>query len=209
MLNKNTRAKKIIQLLKKEYPEAKCALRHKNPLELLIATILSAQCTDERVNIVTEKLFKKYKKAEDYARVSQKELEEDIHSTGFYRNKAKNIRACTKDIVEKHKNKVPNTMEELVSLSGVGRKTANVILGNAYETPGLVVDTHVKRLSNRMGLTKQKDPVKIEFDLHKVIPQKDWTMYSHLLIWHGRKVCTARKAKCDECCINKHCPKII
>ena len=203
------RAKKIISLLKKEYPEAKCALGHQNPLELLIATILSAQCTDERVNIVTEKLFKKYKKAEDYARASQKELEKDIHSTGFYRNKAKNIRACTKDIVGKHKNKVPKTMEELVKLAGVGRKTANVILGNIYETPGLVVDTHVKRLSNRMGLTKQKDPVKIEFDLHTVIPQKEWTIYSHLLIWHGRKVCTARRAKCDECSINKYCPKII
>lgn len=208
-MNTQVRAKKIIQLLKKEYPEAKCALKHKNPLELLIATILSAQCTDERVNIVTEKLFKKYKKAEDYAHVSQKELEEDVHSTGFYRNKAKNIRACTEDIVEKYKNKVPNTMEELVKLAGVGRKTANVILGNAYGTPGLVVDTHVKRLSNRMGLTQEKDPVKIEFDLHKIIPQKEWTMYSHLLIWHGRKVCTARKAKCDECCLNKYCPKII
>ncbi|MBI2027017.1 MAG: endonuclease III [Deltaproteobacteria bacterium] len=208
-VERKERAKEIVKILKKEYPDAQCSLHFSNPLELLIATILSAQCTDERVNKVTQNLFKKYKSAHDYSEASQTELEKDIHSTGFYKNKAKNIRSCCKDIAEKHQSKVPQTMEELTQLAGIGRKTANVILGNIFEIPGLVVDTHVKRLSHRMGLTKQSDPVKIEFDLHKIIPEKDWTNFSHLLIHHGRKICTARKAKCDICCVNKICPKII
>jgi len=208
-VKKQTRALKIIKKLKKEFPHAKCALNYKNPLELLVATILSAQCTDERVNKVTLNLFKKYRSAEDYAESTQAELEKDIHSTGFFRNKAKNIRACCKDIIEKHKGKVPRTLEELVELPGIGRKTANVILGNVFDIPGIVVDTHVRRLSNRMGLTTLQDPVKIEFDLQKIIPQKEWTNFSHLLIWHGRKTCIARKPKCDVCCISDICPKII
>ena len=208
-MTKNELALKIIKSLKKEYPNATCALNYKNPLELLVATILSAQCTDVRVNKVTLNLFKKYKSAEDYAESSQTEFEKDIRSTGFFRNKAKNIRACCKDIIEKHKGRVPKTLEELIKLPGIGRKTANVILGNIFDTPGLVVDTHVKRLANRMGLTKLKDPVKIEFDLHHVIRKKEWTMFSHLLIWHGRKTCVARKPKCDQCCISDICPKLI
>lgn len=203
------RSLKIIQKLKKAYPDAECALNFKNPLELLIATILSAQCTDVRVNKVTKDLFEKYRTAKDYAGTSQKELEKDIRSTGFYRNKAKNIRACCKDIFEKYKGKVPNKMEELIELPGIGRKTANVVLGNVYDIPGIVVDTHVKRLSNRMGLTKLQDPVKIEFDLQKIIPEKEWTLFSHLLIHHGRQICTSRKAMCDKCAISDLCPKLI
>ena len=206
---KNERALKIIKRLKKEFPHAKCALNYKNPLELLVATILSAQCTDERVNKVTLNLFKKYKTVQDYAESSLRELEKDIHSTGFFRNKAKSIRECCKGMIEKHKGKVPRTMEELVKLPGIGRKTANVILGNVFDIPGIVVDTHVRRLSNRMGLTTLQDPVKIEFDLQKIIPQKEWTNFSHLLIWHGRKTCIARKPKCDVCCISDVCPKLI
>ena len=206
---KNERALKIIKYLKKEFPHAKCALNYKNPLELVVATILSAQCTDERVNKVTLNLFKKYKTVQDYAESSLRELEKDIHSTGFFRNKAKSIRECCKGMIEKHKGKVPRTMEELVKLPGIGRKTANVILGNVFDIPGIVVDTHVRRLSNRMGLTTLQDPVKIEFDLQKIIPQKEWTNFSHLLIWHGRKTCIARKPKCDVCCISDVCPKLI
>ena len=208
-VEKQTRALMIIKKLKKEFPHAKCALNYKNPLELVVATILSAQCTDERVNKVTLNLFKKYKTVQDYAESSLRELEKDIHSTGFFRNKAKSIPECCKGMIEKHKGKVPRTMEELVKLPGIGRKTANVILGNVFDIPGIVVDTHVRRLSNRMGLTTLQDPVKIEFDLQKIIPQKEWTNFSHLLIWHGRKTCIARKPKCDVCCISDICPKII
>ena len=199
--------KKILRQLKKLYPDVECALTHQNPLELLISTILSAQCTDERVNMVTPKLFKKYKSARAFASADRKDIEELIRSTGFFRSKAKSIQETAKDILEKHGGKVPDTMEELVKLRGVGRKTANVVLGNAFgKNEGIVVDTHVKRLSKRMGFTKQTDPVKVEQDLVKVIPKKNWTQISHELIWHGRKVCKAIRPKCPECTIAPLCP---
>lgn len=203
---KKKRTLKIIQLLKKAYPEAKCALAHRNPLELLIATILSAQCTDKRVNIVTQDLFRKYKTASDYASAKEETFQQEIRSTGFYKNKARNIIACAKELEKTHGGKVPKTMEELTKLSGVGRKTANVILGNAYGIAGLVVDTHVTRIANLLGLTRQKDPVKIEFDLMPIIPKREWTMFSHLLIQHGRACCVARRPDCTRCPINRHCP---
>jgi endonuclease-3 len=197
----------MIALLKRAYPEAACSLMHRNPLELLVATILSAQCTDARVNKVTPVIFGKYKSATDYAAVSQAELEKDIQSTGFFRNKAKNIRGMAASLVEKYGGKVPQTMEELTSLPGVGRKTANVVLGNAFDSNvGVVVDTHVARLSQRLGLTGHKDPVKIERDLIELVPQKDWTLFSHLLICHGRAVCTARSPQCTGCVLEKICP---
>ena len=201
-----TRATKIITILRKTYPDAKCSLHFSNPLELLVATILSAQCTDERVNIVTKDLFKKYKTAGDYANAPAAELEKDIHSTGFYRNKAKSIQKCAAALLERHGGQVPSTLEELVQLAGVGRKTANVVLGNAFDTPGIVVDTHIQRLSQRMKFTKNTDPVKIEFDLNALVPQKDWTNFCHWMIWHGRKVCTARKPDCPHCPIGDYCP---
>jgi len=180
---------------------------HRNPLELLVATILSAQCTDARVNKVTPVLFAKYKSAADFAGVSQEELEKDIQSTGFFRNKAKNIRGMAARLIEAHGGKVPETMEELTSLPGVGRKTANVVLGNAFDSNvGVVVDTHVGRLSHRLGMTKHKDPVKIERDLMELVPQKDWALFSHLLIHHGRAACTARNPKCTGCPLEKLCP---
>ncbi|HEY7088961.1 MAG TPA: endonuclease III [Tepidisphaeraceae bacterium] len=202
------RVAKVLPILKRTYPEAKCSLDHTNPLELLVATILSAQCTDDRVNIVTKDIFKKYRSAADYARVAPAQLEKDIQSTGFYRNKAKSIRAMAQSLVEQHGGKVPETMEELVDLAGVGRKTANVVLGNAFDKNiGVVVDTHVTRLSNRLGLTKHKtDAVKIEQDLMQVVPQEDWTLWSHLLIHHGRKICQARKPNCTACPILEYCP---
>lgn len=203
------RVSKIFPLLKKEYPNAKCELVHDNPLELLVGTILSAQCTDVRVNIVTKDLFKKYKCAADYADAEQNKLEEDIRTTGFYRNKAKNIIACCKQIVEKHDGQVPGTMEELTALAGVGRKSANVLLGNAFDVPGMVCDTHVIRLSRRLQLSENSDPVKLETDLQKIVPKKrggGWTMFSHLIVWHGRYRCKARKPECDGCVISKHCP---
>lgn len=200
------RASKINSILKREYPESKIALAFCNPLELLISTILSAQCTDERVNVVTTSLFKKYRTAEDYLKVSGKELEKDIRSTGFYRNKAKSIRRCCQTLMEKHGGKVPSTMEELLELGGVGRKTANVVLGNAFGVPGIPVDTHVKRLSQRLRLTDKENPDKIEFDLMEIIPKEDWTLFSHLLMSHGRRICIARKPKCKECCIRDYCP---
>src|SRR3954469_2369229 len=202
------RVARILPILKKTYPDAKCSLNFSNPLELIVATILSAQCTDERVNIVTKDLFKKYRKAEDYARVPQEVLEKDIQSTGFYRNKAKSLRGMAASLVEKHGGRVPDTMEELVDLAGVGRKTANVVLGNAFnKNIGVVVDTHVTRLSNRLGLTKHvTDAVKIEQDLMQVVPQKDWTLFSHLLIHHGRVICQARKPKCTQCPLLDYCP---
>lgn len=198
----------VIARLKKRYPDAKCSLNYKNPLELLIATILSAQCTDERVNIVTKDLFKKYKTAKDYARARPAILEGDIRSTGFYKNKAKSIINCCKKISQNHEGSVPDTLEELVELDGIGRKTANVILGNAFNTPGITVDTHVKRIANRLGLTKNQDPVKIEYDLMELIPQKAWTHFSHLIIFHGRNTCMARKPLCGECVIEDYCPKV-
>lgn len=203
-----SRIGKIINLLKRRYPDARCALNFSNPLELMVATILSAQCTDERVNKVTKDLFGKYKKVEDYAKVKPEVLEHTIRSTGFYRNKAKSIISCCKEIVETHGGKVPSTMEELVQLGGIGRKTANVILGNAFGVPGIVVDTHVKRVTYRLGLTSNQDPVKIEYDLMELVPQKEWTQFSHLLIFHGRYTCMARKPLCDECVIESLCPKV-
>ncbi len=201
------RIKNIITHLEKRYPDAQCALNFSNPLELMVATILSAQCTDERVNKVTKDLFKKYKKVEDYAKVKPEVLEHTIRSTGFYRNKAKSIISCCKEIVETHGGKVPSTMEELVQLGGIGRKTANVILGNAFGIPGIVVDTHVKRVTYRLGLTRNQDPVKIEYDLMELVPQKEWTQFSHLLIFHGRYTCMARKPLCGECVVERLCPK--
>ncbi len=200
------RVAKIIAILRKAYPDAKCSLDFSNPLELLVATILSAQCTDARVNIVTRDLFKKYKRAEDYAAAPLEELQQDIRSTGFYKNKAKSIQACCAAIEQKHGGKVPQTIGELVELAGVGRKTANVVLGNAFDTPGIVVDTHVKRLSERLQLSRQKDPDKIELDLNAIVPQKDWTNFCHWLIWHGRKVCAARKPDCAHCPLCDLCP---
>jgi len=206
-MNKNNiYIRKIISILKKEYPDAKTPLKHRNSLELLIAVILSAQCTDARVNMVTPALFKKYKTAKDFANARQAELEKLIRSTGFYKNKAKSIKGMAEALIERHKGRVPGTLDELVKLPGVGRKTANVILGACFDTPGIVVDTHVKRLSNRLGLTKNSDPVKIEFDLMDVIPKKDWNIFSLLLIFHGRAVCNARKPKCCECKVRNLCP---
>lgn len=202
-----SRAKVVITLLKKEYPEARTALQHSNPLQLLIATILSAQCTDERVNMVTPELFKRYRTVHDFANANQAELEEAIRSTGFFRNKAKNIIGCCKAIVEVHRGSVPESMEELVQLPGVGRKTANCVLGGAFgRAEGVVVDTHVQRLAGRLGLSRNETPEKIEQDLMKTVPKKDWYLLSNLLILHGRRVCDARKPKCPECMLNELCP---
>jgi endonuclease-3 len=201
------RARLINRWLVRLYPGAHCALHHDNPLQLLVATILSAQCTDVRVNIVTPALFARYPDAAAFAEADQKELETLIKSTGFFRNKAKNIIACCKTIVREHGGKVPSTLEELVPLPGIGRKTANVVLGDAFGVPGITVDTHVGRLSRRMGLTTHSDPVKVEHDLMKMIPKMDWTPFSHRMIFHGRQVCIARKPNCDGCTLNKICPK--
>ena len=201
----NKQAIKVFKALQKTYPEAKIALDFTNPIELLVATVLSAQCTDVRVNLVTQGLFNKYPTVVDYAHADFTEFEKDIHSTGFFRNKAKNIITACQIIIKKHGGKMPKTMEELIQLPGVGRKTANVILGNAFNVPGIVVDTHVLRLSNRIGLAEGKDPVKIEFALNELIPKRDWTLFSHLLISHGRKTCKARKPTCQECVILKNC----
>jgi len=199
--------KEIVKILKKEYPEAKIALRFKNTWQLLVATILSAQCTDVRVNKVTPVLFKKYRRMRDFAKAGQKEFEKDIHSTGFYRNKAKNIIGSANKILNEFKGRVPAAMEELTSLPGVGRKTANVVLSSGFGiVVGIVVDTHVSRLSQLMGLTKNAGPDKIEEDLMKIVPKKSWGVFSHLLILHGRKICKARKPFCKECRINKLCP---
>ena len=204
---KKERAMKIIAALDRTYPEAHCELNHADPLQLLIATILSAQCTDKRVNIVTKELFKKYRSAADYANAPLVELEQAIKSTGFFRNKAKNIQACCRKLIVRHAGNVPQTMEELTQLDGVGRKTANVVLGNAFGiNVGVVVDTHIARLSQRLGLTKQKTPEKIEPDLMALVPQKQWTLFSHWLIWHGRRRCNARRPDCEGCEIKKLCP---
>lgn len=200
------RAEKIMMLLRKEYPRIKTALRHENPLQLLVATILSAQCTDERVNKVTPALFKRYRSANDFADARQGELETLIRSTGFFKNKAKNIIGCCRGIVERFGGKVPNKLDDLVTLPGVGRKTANVVLGACWGIPGVVVDTHVKRISNLLGLTKNQDPERIEQDLMKVLPEKDWNNFTMGLILHGRAVCIARRPKCEICIINKYCP---
>ena len=201
------RTAEIIRRLKKAYPDAHCALVHSNAFELLIATILSAQCTDVRVNIVTADLFRKYRGPQDYLNVSQRELETDIHSTGFFRNKAKNIQAACSRIIDEYNGQVPRTMDELLTLGGVARKTANVVLGNAFGiASGVVVDTHVSRLSQRLGLTENTSPAKIEKDLTTLVPKKNWVMFSHWLIFHGREVCHARKPKCTECVLADLCP---
>jgi len=201
------RTRKIIARLKKAYPDAKCSLNHSNPLELLIATILSAQCTDERVNIVTADLFRKYRSCADYLSVPASELQNDVKTTGFFRNKTKSIQGACKVLSEKYGDRVPDTIEELLELPGVARKTANVVLGNAFGiASGIVVDTHVSRLSQRLGLTKNKQPEKIERDLIEVVPKKDWIDFSHLLIYHGRRVCKARKPLCEKCVVEKYCP---
>jgi len=206
---KIARLKKIIIALDRTYPEAHCELDHGNPLQLLIATILSAQCTDKRVNLVTAELFKKYRSAADFANAPLAQLEQAVRTTGFFRNKARNIKACCAALVEKFGGEVPRTMEELHALAGVGRKTANVVLGNAFGiNVGVVVDTHVARLSQRLGLTKQKDPEKIELELMLLVPQRQWTLFSHWLIWHGRRRCAARKPDCENCEIQKLCPQI-
>jgi endonuclease-3 len=203
------RTKNIIAALHATYPEAHCELNYTNPLELLIATILSAQCTDKRVNIVTADLFRKYRSAADYANANLSELESEIKTTGFFRNKAKNIQACCRALVEQHGGEVPRTMEQLTALGGVGRKTANVVLGNAFDiNVGVVVDTHVARLSHRLGLTKHSDPEKIEADLKKLVPQDQWCLFSHLLIWHGRRRCLARLPDCPRCEVRELCPRI-
>lgn len=204
---RRTRVSRILPILKETYPDAHCSLSHANPFQLLIATILSAQCTDERVNMVTPSLFKKYPTPAQLAKVPQGQLEKEIQSTGFYRNKAKSLKGMAQGLIEKHAGKVPASMDELVNLPGVGRKTANVVLGNAFQqNVGIVVDTHVARLSHRLGLTKQTDPVKIEQDLMQIIPQQDWTLFSHLLIDHGRAICQARTPKCQQCPVLAHCP---
>jgi endonuclease-3 len=200
------RVKKIWPILEKSYPNAKSALNFRNPLQMLISTILSAQCTDVRVNMVTKEVFKKYKSAADWAEADLKEIESDIRSTGFYHNKAVNIKNATKAIIERFDGKVPDTLEELVTLPGVGRKTANVVLGNAFGKPGIACDTHVIRLSRRLGLSANSDPVKLEFDLAEILPKSIWTVFSHALILHGRNRCMARKPDCANCQIAKYCP---
>lgn len=200
------RAKKIFSLLKKEYPKAKIALESDNPFQLLIATILSAQCTDERVNIVSKQLFNKYKSPKDFIKVSNEELEKDIFSTGFYRQKAKSIKACCTELISKYNGNVPSDIESLVQLPGVGRKTASVIAGNAFGIPAIAVDTHVKRLSNLLGFIKSDDAENIEFHLKELLPEKDWIISGHLLMSHGRKICIARRPKCLECVLGDLCP---
>ena len=205
--DKKTRTRAVVRKLKRRYPEAKCSLTYRNPLQLLVATILSAQCTDTRVNIVTKTLFKEYKTAQDYADADPDVLSEQIRSTGFFRNKTKSILGMARAVANDHGGKVPNTMKELVALTGVGRKTANVVLGNAFGIDeGVVVDTHVTRITNRLKLTKHKDAVKIEKDLMELVPKKDWTIFPHLMIWHGREICQARTPKCEACPIQTLCP---
>ena len=204
---RKARARKIIARLKREYPDATCALHHQSALELVVATILSAQCTDARVNMVTPHLFAKYRMAADYAAADPRVLEKEIQSTGFFRNKTKSIIGMAQALVERHGGEVPQTMEELTALPGVGRKTANVILGTWFKkNEGVVVDTHVHRLSRLLGLTRQDDPVKIEQELMEIVPRDDWTWFSHTLIHHGRGVCIARRPRCADCVVNRLCP---
>jgi endonuclease-3 len=206
-MTRQERAQALIEAFAKVYPDAHCELDFSNPLELLVATMLSAQCTDKRVNMVTPALFKKYRTARAYAEASQEQLEKEIQSTGFFRSKATSLRSMAADLVGKHGGKVPASMEELTALRGVGRKTANVVLGNAFDiNVGIVVDTHVQRLSRRLGLSRHTGPEKIEADLMKLIPQDKWTLFSHWLIWHGRRRCVARKPDCDGCEVQHLCP---
>ena len=200
------RVRKITPILKRLYPDVRTALDFGKPFELLVATILSAQCTDVQVNKVTKVVFKKYKSPRDWAQADVKEIETDIKSTGFFRNKAANIKGACAAVVERFGGEVPGTMEELTSLPGVGRKTANVVLGNAFGVPGIACDTHVIRLSRRMQLSENSDPTKLEFDLNEIVPKKNWTMFSHLLIYHGRNICKARKPDCENCSLSKYCP---
>ena len=206
---KKQRVLNIIDIFDEEYGDPGCTLEYTDALQLVIATQLAAQCTDARVNIVTKDLFKKYKDVYDIAYADEFELQEDIRSTGFFRNKAKNIIGCCRMLIDKYDGKVPNSMEELLKLPGVGRKTANLVLGDFFGIPGIVVDTHATRLSNRMGLTKNKDPYKIELDLQKIVPQNRWADFCHFLVYHGRKYCPARSPKCDICPLNQLCPKIL
>ena len=202
------RLKSILSLLNKNYPSAHCALNFKNPLELLVATQLSAQCTDKRVNQVTQSLFKKYKTAKDYAKASLSELEKEVQSTGFFRNKARNLKKSCETLEKNYKGQVPKDFEKLTQLAGVGRKTAHVVMGNAFQIPsGVVVDTHVKRLSNRMGFVKTDKVHQIEKELEKLVPKNKWIIFSHWLIEHGRKLCSARKPLCSLCFLYKHCPR--
>ncbi|MBL8792783.1 MAG: endonuclease III, partial [Planctomycetia bacterium] len=201
-------ARRVLRSLKKQYPDARCALHYENPLQLLIATILSAQCTDVRVNKVTPALFAQFPDVASFAHAKPKELERAIQSTGFFRNKARNIIQCCQQIIERHQGEVPRTLDELVQLAGIGRKTANVILGNAFDMPGITVDTHLGRLSRRMGLSTQTNPVKVERDLMELVPRKHWTMFSHWMIHHGRQVCHARRPACDRCVLAKYCPRV-
>jgi endonuclease-3 len=206
---RTARLKKIIAGFQKTYPDAHCELTYADPIQLLVATILSAQCTDKRVNIVTKDLFKKYRTATDFADAPRAELEQAIKSTGFFRSKAKNIQNCCRKLVERHGGEVPRRMEELIQLDGVGRKTANVVLGNAFGVVvGVVVDTHAIRLSRRLGLTTEKTPEKIERDLMKLLPRSHWLLFSHWLVWHGRRRCDARKPDCANCEVLKWCPQI-
>jgi len=200
------RVKKILPILKKTYPDATVALKFTNPLELLIATILSAQCTDVRVNMVTKIIFKKYRKISDWAKVDLNKLEQDIHSTGFYHNKAKNIQQCCKDIIERFKGSVPDNMDDLVTLAGVGRKTANCVLGGAFGKPAITCDTHMIRLCRRLGLSKNSDPVKLEFDIAEIVNKRSWYKFSNCIIFHGRNACIARKPSCSDCSIAQFCP---
>jgi endonuclease III len=203
------RTGRLVTALRETYPDAHCELNYTSPLELLIATILSAQCTDKQVNIVTAELFKKYRTAADYAQAGPAEFENDIKRIGLFRAKAKNIQACCRALIEKHGGEVPRTMDDLTALGGVGRKTANVVLGNAFNiNVGVVVDTHVGRLSNRLGLTKETSAAKVEKDLQKLVPQESWCLFSHLLIWHGRRRCFARSPQCGECEVQALCPRI-
>ena len=207
MKNGKSWARTVLRRLHKEYPDVECALHHKSPFQLAVATILSAQCTDEMVNKVTPALFRRYPTPERLARARRPSVERLVHSTGFFRNKAKNIQGMAQELVEQHDGKVPNTMEKLLALPGVARKTANVILGVIYgKAEGVVVDTHVKRISGLLGLTEETDPTKIEKDLIGILPRKEWIDWSHLLIWHGRRICVARKPRCDECVLSDRCP---
>ncbi len=199
------KVKNILKILDEHYPNVRVALNYTNPLELLIATILSAQCTDERVNQITPYLFKKYPTAKDYATADLKTLEEDIKPTGFYKNKAKHIKECCQVLVEKYHGQVPANLEILTKLPGIGRKTANVVLGNAFDIPGIVVDTHVRRVAKRLGLTKHQDALKIEKDLMQLIPKEKWTKFSLQLTWHGRRICKARNPQCNKCPLHKWC----
>jgi endonuclease-3 len=204
-MTKRKKVEEIIKIFDKLYPDAECTLEYRDPLQLLISTQLAAQCTDARVNIVTRELFQKYRNAEDFANADLHELEQAIKSTGFYRNKARNIKNCCRDIVEKFGGNIPDNLEDMLTLPGVGRKTANLVLGDIFGIPGIVVDTHAKRLSQRIGLTGNEDPKKIEFDLMKVVPKNEWGRFCHQLVYHGRAVCNARKPKCAQCMISSFC----